>query len=173
VIFFGLDKGQACIRFIFSLKTFFMKQVHIAAKIFSLFLILFFCQSFSGPSGGEYYKVLLNNKLITEQFLTKPVSMKTLSLTASNNNDHLTVYYSHCGNVGKDRSVSVRNQSGAVLKEWRFADSKAMELQVPVKEILSTPSKNSSLFLYYASKEVPSGKQLLAIDLSNKATAKL
>jgi hypothetical protein len=158
---------------IYSLKTFFMKQVDMSAKIFCFLLLSFFFQAFSGPSGGDYYKVLLNNKLVTEQFLTKPVSMKTLSLTPHNSNDHLTIYYSHCGTAGKARSVSVRNHSGTVLKEWKFSDSKTMELQLPVKDILSASSKKGSLFLYYASKEIPSGKQLLAIDLSNKTIAKL
>jgi len=150
-----------------------MKQIHMTAKVFSFLLLSSFLQAFSGPSGGDYYKVLLNNQLITEQFLTKPVSMKTLSLTASNNKDHLTVYYSHCGMAGKERSVSIRNHSGTVLKEWKFADSKTMDLQLPVRDILKASSKNNSLFLYYASREIPSGKQLLAIDLSNKAVAKL
>jgi hypothetical protein len=150
-----------------------MKPVYSAAKISCLLLISFFCQSFSGPSGGDYYKVLLNNRLITEQFLTNPVSIKTLSLTASNSNDHLTVYYSHCGTAGRGRSVSIRNHSGIVLKEWKFADSKNMELQLPVKDILNASGKKGALLLYYASKEIPSGKQLLAIDPSNKSIAKL
>jgi len=150
-----------------------MKQIHIAAKVCCFVLASFLFQAFSGSYGGDYYKVLLNNRLITEQYLTQPVAMKTLSLTNSNNGDHLTVYYSHCGTVGKERSVSVRNQSGSVLKEWKFADSKTMELQLPVKEILNASSKKGPVFLYYASKEIPSGKQLLAIDVSNKTIANL
>jgi hypothetical protein len=46
-------------------------------------------------------------------------------------------------------------------------------LQLPVKDVLDASSKKSSVFLYYASKEIPSGKQLLAIDLSSKTIAKL
>jgi hypothetical protein len=150
-----------------------MKPVYAPAKISCFLLISFFCQSFSGPSGGDYYKVFLNNKLITEQFLTRAVSIRTLSLTASNSNDRLTVYYSHCGTSGKERTVSVRNHSGNVLKEWKFADSKNMELQLLVKDILNVSGKKGALLLYYASKEIPSGKQLLTIDLSNKSIAKL
>jgi hypothetical protein len=150
-----------------------MKPIYVAARISSFLLISFFFQAFSGPSGGDYYRVLLNNRLVAEQYLTKPVSMKTLSLTSSNNNDHLIVYYSHCGTSGKGRTVSVRNHSGTVLKEWKFADSKTFELQLPVKDVLDASSKKSSVFLYYASKEIPSGKQLLAIDLSGKTIAKL
>jgi hypothetical protein len=150
-----------------------MKPIYVAAKISFLLLIGFLFQSYAGPSGGDYYKVFLNNRLITEQYLAKPVAMKTLSLAASNNNDHLTVYYSHCGAIGKERIVSVRSYSGTVLKEWKFADSKSFELQLPVKDVLNTSAKRGSVFLYYASKEIPSGKQLLAIDLSNKTIAKL
>lgn len=149
-----------------------MKQIHLAMKMLSFVLVSFFFQSFSGPNGGDYYKVLLNNKMITEQYLTKPISIKTLSLAASNNSDQLTVYYSHCGQAGKTRSVSVRNQSGKVLKEWKFADSKTIELQLPVKEILNGSAKNASVYLYYTSKEIPSGKQLLSIDLSSSTVVK-
>lgn len=150
-----------------------MKPVHVAAKISCFVLITFFLQSFSSPSGGDYYKVFLNNRLITEQHLAKPVAMKTLSLTASNSDDRLTIFYSHCGEVGKERTVSLRNSSGTVLKEWKFINSKTMEMQLQVKEVLNVSAKKGSLVLYYASKEIPSGKQLLAIDLSNKTVAKL
>lgn len=149
-----------------------MKQIHLASKILCVLLLSFFFQSFSGPNGGDYYKVLLNKKLLIEQYLTQPVSMKTISLTASNKDDQLTVYYSHCGTAGKTRTVSVRNESGTVLKEWKFADSKTLELQLPVKDILNA-AKKGNLFLYYASKEIPSGKQLLIVDLSGKTVAKL
>jgi len=173
VIFSGRRNKPHCISFIFSPKTFFMKPIYVAAKISFLVLIAFFLQSYSGPTGGDYYKVLLNNRLITEQYLAKPVAMKTLSLAASNNNDHLIVYYSHCGTIGKERTVFLRSHSGTVLKEWKFADSKSFELQLPVKDVLNASAKKGSVFLYYASKEIPSGKQLLSIDLSNRTIAKL
>lgn len=149
-----------------------MKQIHRASKIILVLLATFFFQSFSHPYGGDHYKVFLNNKLVTEQFLTQPVSMKTLSLTAGNNNDNLKVYYSHCGTAGKTRTVSVRNGFGVILKEWKFSDTKTIEVQLPVKDILNAAAKKGNVFLYYASKEIPSGKQLLAIDLSNKDVAK-
>lgn len=141
------------------------QQFQFAAKALMLALGFIFLQSFFSR-GGDYYKVLLSGRLVTEQYLTQPVSMKTLSLTPHNSNDRLTVYYSHCGAAGKGRSVSIRNHSGTVLKEWKFVDSKSMELQLPVKDILNASSKNNSLFLYYASQEIPSGKRLLAINLS-------
>lgn len=149
-----------------------MKQIHRASKFILLLLAAFFFQSFSRPFGGDHYKVFLNNKLVTEQFLTQPVSMKTLSLTTNNSGDHLKVYYSHCGTAGKTRTVSVRNSSGTILKEWKFADSKTIDVQLSVKDILNASPKKGNVFLYYASKELPSGKQLLAIDLSGKDMAK-
>lgn len=149
------------------------QQFNLAARAFLILAASFFSQAFSHPSGGDYYKVLLNNKLITEQYLTKPVAMKTVSLTTLNNNDILTIYYSHCGSVGKERSVSLKNQSGKVLKEWKFADSKSMDMVVPVKEVLNASGKNTLASFYYASKEIPSGKQLITIALGNTATAKL
>ena len=87
-----------------------------------------------GWEEGDHYKAFLNNKLVTEQFLTQPVSIKTLSLSVSNSSDKLKVYFSHCGTAGKGRTVSVRNAVGAILKEWKFADSKTIDVQLPVKK---------------------------------------
>ena len=150
-----------------------MKQVHLAARIFLLGLIGFFFQAFSTRAGGDYFKVLLNNKLVTEQFLHKKCAVKTLSLASSNSSDQLTVYYSHCGVAGKERSVLLKTSSGKLLGKWNFTDSKTIEVQLPVKEVMKVSGKNSSASLYYASKEIPQGKELITVNFSNKAIARL
>jgi hypothetical protein len=150
-----------------------MKHIILTAKATLILVLVFFVQGFSNRAGGDYYKVLLNNKLLTEQFLYKPISLKTVSLTASNNNDQLTIYYSHCGTAGSGRSISLKTSSGKLLGKWDFADSKQIALQLPVKDLLKASTKNSSGCLYYASKEIPGGKPLITVEFLNKVVASL
>jgi len=150
-----------------------MKHFHFSVKAFLFLAAVVLSQGFSHRAGGDYYKVLLNNKLVTEQYLYKPVTVKTLSLNSSNSNDKLTIYYSHCGMAGAGRSISIKTAAGSVLGRWDFEDSKLIELQLPVKDLLKASGKNTNAFLYYASKEVPSGKPLLTIQFSNKVVASL
>ena len=157
----------------FTLKNSFMKQVLLSAKAFLFFGLVVLSQGFSNRAGGDYFKVLLNNQLITEQYLYKPTTIKTLSLASTNNNDHLTVYYSHCGMAGTGRNILLKDQSGKLLGKWDFADSKQMELQLPVKDLLKRSGKNSSALLYYASKEIPSGRPLISVEFLNKVVANL
>jgi hypothetical protein len=150
-----------------------MKHIPTVSKILSILLMTFFLQAFSYSHGGDYYKVLLNNTLVTEQFLTKPIAMKTLVLTNSNSKDELTVYYSHCGTAGTGRMITLKSESGKVLKEWKFADSKSMEMHVAVKEVLNSSVKNSQITMYYSSKEASAGKQLLTIRFGSNSVVKL
>jgi hypothetical protein len=149
-----------------------MKQkFHFLAKLSMLILGVICLQSFL-HKGGDYYKVLLNDKLVAEQYLTKPVALKLLSLNATNNNDRLTVYYSHCGHPGKNRSVLLKNENGKILKEWKFSDSKSQEMQLPISEVLKASANLNILSVYYSSTEIPAGKMLINLDLSAIAFAK-
>jgi hypothetical protein len=89
-----------------------------------------------------------------------------MSLNATNQNDRLTVYYSHCGQPGKNRSIELKNENGKVLKEWKFADSKSLEMPLPVKEVLQTSAKLNTVSVYYISKEIPAGRLLINLNLS-------
>jgi len=150
-----------------------MKHIFLSAKACLFFGLVVISQAFSNRAGGDYFKVLLNNQLITEQYLYKPTTIKNLALRSTNNNDHLIVYYSHCGMAGTGRNILLKDQSGKLLGKWNFADSKQMELQLPVKDLLKRSGKNSSAFLYYASKEIPLGKRLITIEFLNKVVANL
>ena len=142
------------------------QQFYFVAKSSALMLAFVFFQSFFNK-GGDYYKVLLNGKMVAEQYLTKPATLKALSLNAGNQNDQLTVYYSQCGQAGKGRSIALKNESGKLLKEWKFTDSKSREMQLPVKEVLQASAKLSTASVYYTSQEIPAGKMLITLNLSN------
>jgi hypothetical protein len=147
-------------------------RLYVIVKASLLMLAVICFQSFSGKSGGDYYKVLLNGRLVAEQYLTKPVALKVLSLSAANQNDKLAVYYSHCGQMGRSRSISLKNEDGKILKEWKFNDSQSQQMQLSVSEILNASAKQGSVMIYYASKEIPAGKQLITLNLSSIASAR-
>jgi hypothetical protein len=146
-------------------------RLHLLVTASVLMLGITCFQSFSGNYGGDYYKVLLNGRLVAEQYLTKPVALKALSLNTANQNDKLTVFYSHCGKTGTSRSISLKNENGKILKEWKFNDSQSQEMQLSVGEVLGASSKHNSVTLCYASKEIPAGKQLITLNLSSIALA--
>ncbi|HWI92069.1 MAG TPA: hypothetical protein VNT20_12385 [Flavisolibacter sp.] len=148
------------------------QQFDFSVRALVLILAFLCLQSFTTNSGGDYYKVLLNGRLVAEQYLTKPVALKALSLNAATHDDKLTVYYSHCGQVGKNRTITIRKENGKILKEWKFSDSPSQQMQVAVDEILAAASKQTSVSLYYASNEIRSGRQLIELNLSTVAMAR-
>ena len=149
-----------------------MKQrIQFISKTAVLILMTMILQSNSGKSGGDVYRIFLNDKLLLEQFVTLPVKTKALSLDGANQNDHFIIHYSHCGLAGKERSIAMKNESGKVLKEWKFADTKATGMQLTVKKLSDASGKNGKTFIYYTSKEIPTGKLLTTLDATKKATA--
>jgi hypothetical protein len=147
------------------------KQVQFLAKASGLVLVFIGLQSFL-YKGGDYYKVLLNGKLVTEQYVYKPAALKVLSLGAVNASDRLTVYYSHCGHVGTGRTVAVKNESGKILKQWKFADSAPQETPLALTDIMQASSNQNTVSVFYASKEMPSGKALIKLNVSATAVAR-
>lgn len=129
---------------------------------------------FSYPSfaGGDHYEIYLNKKLITKQLVTQSASALHLRLDKANYNEELTIYYSHCGVTGKERSLVLKDGKGKLLREWKFDNgSNASAMRIPVKEIFDLKMSGNDFTLYYTSKELPNGRVLTAINLNNKNTA--
>ncbi|MEO8567576.1 MAG: hypothetical protein ABI419_00525 [Ginsengibacter sp.] len=129
--------------------------------------------SFNVKAGGDSYKIYLNNKLILEQHVTQPLNIKSLQLDNANANDKLVIYYSHCGQVGKERSLSIKDDKGKILKEWKFANKIGSNesMIIPVKELLALTKNNSRgrLNLFYAAQELPKGRMLTSVNLNHVA----
>ena len=97
-------------------------------------------------------------------------------MTKANYNDELVIYYSHCGQTGKGRSIVLRDDNNNIIKEWKFSDATGSDasMKIPVKEILELQRKNAntSLSLYYFSSQyLPKGRMLTSIKLQDKNTA--
>lgn len=139
-----------------------------------LSLMLF---SFSNKIGGESFTIYLNDQLMIEQFVTRDATVKTLSLSENAGNDKLKVNYNHCGKIGKGRSITIKDAQNTELKTWQFpdvAEGKAL-MACHVKDILALQKNNKTggLKLFYTSKEIPDGKLLAAITVSDNAKAGL
>jgi len=137
-------------------------------------VMLAFCStlfSFSMPTGGDSFTIYLNNKMVLQQYIYKDKEVKTLSLQQSNYNDELHISYRHCGTVGKDRTIIIKDGQDRMLKQWHFTDTNS-DMSCKVKDILDLKKGNTSLKLYYSSKELPTGYLLASVVVADNGKAK-
>ena len=128
--------------------------------------------SLSAFAGGDVYEIYLNDKLVCKETHKTISGSKELRLDKLNANDRLVIKYSHCGEVGKNRSIVIKDEKNNIIKEWKFTDGQnASVMQIPVKELLALKATNASLKLYYSAKQMPEGKMLTAIKIDNKKVA--
>ncbi|MCW3089063.1 MAG: hypothetical protein JWP81_132 [Ferruginibacter sp.] len=59
--------------------------------------------------GGEGFEIYLNNKLVIQQFGSKMTEVQCLKLDHHSMNDQLTVKYHHCGHIGKNRTITIKD----------------------------------------------------------------
>lgn len=130
-----------------------------------LAIISMITSSFSSLPGGDSYKIYVNNKLVCQRYLYEEKALQTLTWTQSNYNDKVDIYYSHCGTVGKNRVIAIKDAQNNILKKWVFADAKGnnKSMSCTVKDILNAGKNNSTIYLYYTSAELPKGKLLAAV----------
>lgn len=133
----------------------------------------FFLQAFTNKPGGDYFSVSLNSKLITEQYLTQKNALASLSLSGANANDQLFVQYKHCGVAGKERVITLKDEKGNGLKQWKFANVSSTIMQIPVREIWQATGKVQNATLYYSSKELTNTCLLTSVKLNRTVAAKL
>lgn len=113
------------------------------------------------PGGTDSYEIYLNNKLLLKQYVTQPLTLKSLQLNKTNINDQLVIYYSHCGQIGKGRKIAIRDEKGNIVKEWKFANN-GDGMTIPVKELLALEQKNL-LSIFYTSEQLPQGRMLTGL----------
>ena len=123
--------------------------------------------SFSPGMGGDRYQIYLNKKLLLEQFVSQTFEAKTLQLNQKDYNGQIDIYYSHCGETGKARNITIKDGQNQVLKEWHFSDGDNTAMTCKVKDILNLQGKNNKLNLYYSSQQLPKGRLLASIVVVN------
>lgn len=144
------------------------KKIRIALALFAVTLVSVTLFSFSLKPGGDHFEVYLNKKLVFQQVVSQPGSLKSLALDQRNVNDQVDVFYSHCGKIGSKRTITVKDGK-EVLKQWRFPDAAGNKfMSVGAKDILAFQTKNTDrkVNLYYSSEELPEGRLLASIVLN-------
>jgi len=128
--------------------------------------------SFSiAPAGGEGFQVFLNNKVVLQQFGNEMKTVKTLNLDQAAPDDQLAIIYHHCGKTGKDRVLTIKDENNTTLKKWNFKDE-GTRMTCTVKDLLGLQKGNSHMLrLYYASSELPGGRELVDINTGAKGLA--
>ncbi|MEX2235113.1 MAG: hypothetical protein WD824_23320 [Cyclobacteriaceae bacterium] len=130
--------------------------------------------SFSAKIGGDSFTIYLNDKLMLQQDVTPDAGVRNFSLNVNNGDDVLKIHYSHCGKVGSGRSISIKNDDNKVLKTWNFSSNTSAVMTFKVRDIPAAANAgNQKLFLVYSSKELPEGKLLASVLVSNGNKASL
>lgn len=126
--------------------------------------------SFNANFGGEGFEISLNGKIVLQQFGKDMDVVKTLQLQSASSNDKLTIRYYHCGKVGKNRTLTIKDGQNNLVKEWRFKDvsSPTADMSCHVQDLFSLKKGNNNVLnLYYSSSELPKGRQLASVILQN------
>jgi hypothetical protein len=116
--------------------------------------------------GGEGFEISLNSKVLIQRFNTDINTLNSLQLSQASTDDQLIIKYYHCGKVGKNRMVTIKDGQNNVLKEFHYADVSTANssMSLPVKNILDLKKNNTDLQLYYSSSELPNGRLLTNIN---------
>ena len=112
--------------------------------------------------GGDRYVIKLDTKEVADQFVTRNASLPTVALPARDRTKTLSVYYSECGRVGTDRSLTLKNSDQQVLKVWRFGDDALETMEISTGELVAA-MRSQSNYLYYNSREHRGGQKLISI----------
>ena len=149
----------------------YFQQKKVKLLLLTVMLLSVFC--FKSFAGGDVYEIYLNDKLICKQQYKLLTGSTDFHLGKLNSNDRLVIKYSHCGEVGKNRSIVIKDEKGNTIKEWKFTDVQNNQsiMVIPVKELLALKANDASLKLYYSAKQLPEGRMLAAITLDQKTLA--
>jgi len=137
-------------------------------------LLVLFCVtlfSFSSKWGGDSFEIWLNGKRVLQQYVHVAKGVQTLQITQTSDNDKLDIYYNHCGQTGKNRLITIKDERNRPLKVWKFTDATGnnVAMSFKLKDILSLKkNKTDKLNLFYASHELPDGRLLAVIDSGNE-----
>jgi hypothetical protein len=138
------------------------------------FLVMLCIGLFSfSPRGGDVFAIYFNGKQVLRQYVHIDQSVKALQLNVSSTNDKVEVFYSHCGQMGKGRTLTLRNERKELIKELKFPDASDEKSLMGFYPANVSKARNGEINLYYASKELPEGKLLATINWNDqKLTAK-
>jgi hypothetical protein len=152
-----------------------MKTITKKTTMFAALALVIFSaaiSSFTVKPGGEGFEIYLNNKLLLQRFGNELNTVQSLQLDQRYSTAQISIKYHHCGRVGKNRYVAIKDAQNNLLKEWRFEDVKDAyaSMNFSVKDILAIQKagRANTVNLYYSSSELPKGRMLASIVLPAK-----
>lgn len=125
--------------------------------------------------GGEGYTIRMGDRLLIEQHVTLKSVVPAFTLHERDAGEELLIYYSHCGQIGKSRSITIKDDQNRVLKEWKYMDAVSghSPMVCKVKDILALQHQaGRSVRLVYSSNEIPAGKVLANVKFSTEGIAR-
>jgi len=131
--------------------------------------------SFTTNLGGEGFEILLNGKVLLQQFGKDLNVVRKLELSQVSASDKLTIRYHHCGHAGKNRVVTVKDAGDRILKQWRYRDSEstAGEMLCSTQDIIMLKNAGNRVFnIYYSSSELPGGRMLASVFIGDNGVVK-
>ncbi len=146
----------------------------IISKAMMLVAVAAALVSFSPRFGGEGFEILLNGKVLLQQFGKDMNTVKKLNLSQVSANDRITIRYHHCGHIGKNRVVTVKDGNDKILKQWRYKDNESAlsEMLCSTQDIITLKKAGTSVFrIYYSSSELPNGRMLASISVGESEVA--
>lgn len=128
--------------------------------------------SFSNISlGAHSIQVYLDDKAVVDQHIHSRMDVPKLMLDPTDKHNQMIVKYDECGRTVSGRVITIKDYGDKVLKEWRF-DGTATGYKDPMtcswKEITALTQKgNTTLKMYYSSKDFPEGQQIAYLIFAN------
>ncbi len=141
------------------MKSFISKTLALAVIGVTMF-------SFLPNPGGEGFEISLNNKVVIQQYGSDMNNLKSLELSQVSSNEKLTIRYHHCGKIGRNRVVTIKDGQNKILKEFRYEDpaTPVGAMSLTIQDILRLKKgTTTAMKLYYSSSELPGGRILATI----------
>ncbi len=148
----------------------------------SSFLLLVFCAAFTtcARAGLDFYEIYLGKQLLMKRYVNQPLSLSQLPLSNAKSGDQLVIHYYQCNmpdKLGVNRSIAIKDDNGAILKEWKFANAKGTNtgMAILVNELLQWQKKSNgrALSLFYNADGRRAGETLALLATGKEAVSYL
>jgi hypothetical protein len=130
-------------------------------------LVVAFCamlSSFTTMPGAHGFQVYLDDKLVADQYV-RPGLIPNITVE---NQSRIVVKYNECNRTVSGRVLTLKDEKGNTLKEWKFEGATSGfkdPMSCSIKEISAFRQKNVKL--YYSSTDFPAGQLVPTLTFSN------
>ena len=96
--------------------------------------------------------------------------VNVLQLRKTSPTDKLTFRYHHCGRVGKNRVITIKDMNDVIIKSFKFTDvpTPVGDMSCTMQDLMTLQKDgNTSFKVYYSSTELPRGRQLVSVVFAN------